>query len=157
MRALAVVLALAGLLLATESAQACSCAFARPDVQLERSDAAAVVRLVDIRNAGSTTAELVYRVGRVVKDGPGLRRGRRIAIRDDLAGSCGLIRRVGRLTGLFLRRLGDRWTANACTEISARQMRRLAKEDAAAAAPALRFGVASLKPACRPSAATTGA
>jgi hypothetical protein len=121
-------------LFAAETAEACTCVYVPPKPQLEHADGAAVLRLVAIRERSTTERELVYRVGRVVKSGPGLRRGRRIAIRSSTVAPCGPIEQVGHLTGLFLQREHDRWTANACSEISAAQMRRLDERVSSAAA-----------------------
>jgi hypothetical protein len=125
-------LALGLVLAAAGPAQACSCVFVPPKKQLERADGAAVLRLVDVREGGQAGDELVYRVGRVLKGE--LRRGRRIVVLDRSFQLCGPIRRVGRLTGLFLGRADGRWTASACGEISAAQMRRLADREATATA-----------------------
>jgi hypothetical protein len=121
-----VALALGLMLAAVGSAQACSCIYVPPEKQLQRADGAAVLRLVDVREGGQAGDELVYRVGRVLKGAPELRRGRRIVVVDGSFQLCGPIRSVGRLTGLFLRRLDGHWTTGACSEISAAQMRRLA-------------------------------
>jgi hypothetical protein len=135
MRVLAVVLALGVGLLAAESAQACSCAYVRPEVQLKRSDAALIARHLAVRPIeGTVEVEFVYRVGRVY-EGEGLRRGRRITVRTFNSDAvCGLTPTPGELTGLFLGRRDGRWVGSACGQLSAKQMRRLGDEGAAAAA-----------------------
>jgi hypothetical protein len=65
--------ALAITLVAAESSQACSCVPPRPRQQLKQADGAFVGRLLAVR--GGDPADYVYRVGRVSKGGPGLRRG----------------------------------------------------------------------------------
>jgi hypothetical protein len=106
-----------------------------PKEMLKDSEGAAVLRLIEIRELSSGERELVYRVGRVVKGAPRLRRGRRIAIGTLGEVICGPIEQVGRLTGLFLGRRDGRWTGGACGEISAAQMRRLADRTASASGP----------------------
>ena len=79
--------------------------------------------------------DYVYRVGRVYKRGPGLRRGRRVRVRSArLGASCGLPRAKGRLYGLFVFRKDGRWTGNLCNVVTPAQMRRGA--DASGPAPA---------------------
>jgi hypothetical protein len=135
MRVLAILLALVVTLVGAESGQACSCVYVPPKKQLERADGAAVLRLVEVRPSRSDADELIYRVGRVVKGGPALRRGRRITVLDPTHQLCGPGRVVGRLTGLFMGRNEDgRWTASACSEISAAQMRRLGERVASSSA-----------------------
>lgn len=124
-------MAIAGLvvvasLLAAESASACSCAFTPPKKQLAQADGAVVARLLKVRPTdGHGQALYVYRTGRVYKGKPRLRRGRRLEVSSSLSeASCGLSRRVGRLTGLFLTRADGRWQSNLCRQVTARQMRR---------------------------------
>jgi hypothetical protein len=77
-------------------------------------------------NEGVGQASFVYRTGRVYKGKPRLRRGRRQVVRSSLSkASCGLSRRVGALTGLFLMRADGRWQSNLCLQIPARRMRRV--------------------------------
>jgi hypothetical protein len=135
MRMLVVVLAAAIVLVGAESAQACTCAYVRPAVQLKRSDAALIARHLDVRPIeGSAEVEFVYRVGRVYK-GEGLRRGRRIRVRTYSSDSiCGLTPTPGGLTGLFLARRDDGWTSGSCGQVSAKQMRRLGDKGTPAAA-----------------------
>ena len=74
-------------LVAAEAAQACSCVPPRPREQLKQADGAFVGRLLAVRavdppaegepTSSGDPADYVYRVGRVAKGGPGLRRGRR--------------------------------------------------------------------------------
>jgi hypothetical protein len=118
--------ALAIALLAPSSALACSCVPPRPAEQLEAADGAFVGRLVDVRDVGSgLRADFVYRVGRVYKRGPGLRRGRRVKVRSIRSdATCGLPQGRGRLYGLFVRRAAGRWHGSACQVVTPEQMRR---------------------------------
>ena len=113
MRRTAVLLAFAAALLGADSAQACTCVALPPEEMLDRADGAVVARHLAVRPIeGSVEVDFVYRVGRVYKHGPGLRRGRRIAVRTMNSDAvCGLSPSIGRLTGLFLYRRDGRWTA----------------------------------------------
>ena len=122
-------LAIAIVLLIGEAAMACSCAHVAPRKQLAAADGAVTARLLGVQrlDGGPPAADFVYRTGRVVKGSArGLRRGRRLAVRSAYeSASCGLSRRVGSLTGLFLTRARGRWRSNSCNEITARTMRAL--------------------------------
>jgi hypothetical protein len=121
-------------LLAADGALACSCVPPRPAAQLKASDGAFVGRLLAIRDVdppaegepvGSGPADYVYRVGRVYKRGPGLRRGRRVRVRSARSSaSCGLPSERGRLYGLFLERRNRRWHSSLCQVVTPAQMRR---------------------------------
>lgn len=138
MRPLALLLALTAVLAGAEAAHACSCAFMPAERLLARSDGAIVARHLDVRaveGASPDEVYFIYRVGRVYKRGPGLRRGNRIAVRtasDD--SQCGLIPTIGRLTGLFLARADGRWASGLCGQISPRRMRRAGEARPAGAA-----------------------
>lgn len=136
MRALGLLLALAATLGFASAAQACSCAFQSPAKQLKGADGAVVARQLAVRPVpGEAEVDFVYRVGRVVKGAPGLRRGRRISVRTSLGDSvCGLSRDIGGLTGLFLYREAGVWTSGSCAQVSARQMRRAGGARVAASA-----------------------
>ena len=79
-------------LVAAESAQACSCVPPRPRQQLKQADGAFVGRLLAVRPvdppaegepiSSGDPVDYVYRVGRVAKGGPGLRRGRKVRVRS---------------------------------------------------------------------------
>jgi hypothetical protein len=114
-----------GLALATAgSAMACSCIAVAPSTKLKQSRAAVTVRLLEVRSA-----DFVYRIGRVVKGPARLETGRRLVVRSQLpASSCRLSNSQGAVLGLFLRRAEGRWTAGACDEIRAGQMRRLGRQ-----------------------------
>jgi len=113
--------ALVIVLVAAEGAQACSCVPPRPREQLKRADGAFVGRLLAVR--GGDPADYVYRVGRVSKRGPGLRRGRRVKVRSPRSSaSCGLPDARGRLYGLFLTRREGRWSSNLCSVVSPSDM-----------------------------------
>jgi hypothetical protein len=129
--------ALAIALVAAEAAHACSCVAPRPREQLKRADGAIVGRLLAVRvvdppeegepiSSGDPT-DFVYRVGRVYKHGPGLRRGRRVKVRSVRGeATCGLPHGRGRLYGLFLGRRDGRWRAGLCDVVSPRDIRRAA-------------------------------
>ena len=117
-------------LLAADGAVACSCVSSPPREKLAEADGAVTARLLRVED----DTDFVYRIGRVHKRGPGLRRGRRLVIestRDD--GTCGLPDRTGKLYGLFLFREDRRWQSNSCLVIGPRRLRRAAE---AAAEPA---------------------
>ena len=140
MRPPALLLALAAVLAGAETAQACSCAFVPAGRLLAESDGAVIARHLDVRPTGdspSAEVEFVYRVGRVYNGGPGLRRGRRIAVRTANSDAiCGLSRSIGGLTGLFLQRVDGHWASGSCLQISARRMRRAGEAAPAAAGSA---------------------
>ena len=120
-------------LVAAESAQACSCVPPRPRQQLEQADGAFVGRLLAVRavdppaegepiSSGDPT-DYIYRVGRVAKGGPGLRRGRKVRVRSvRSSATCGLPRERGRLYGLFLTRRNGRWHSSLCSVVSPADM-----------------------------------
>ena len=148
--ALATALALAGGLLGAEGAAACSCAPPHPRAMLRASDGAFIGRLVAVREVdppaeGETIGpgdpvDYVYRVGRVFKRGPGLRRGRRVSVRSVRDGAtCGLPRGKGRLYGLFVDRRSRRWHSNLCKVVSPAALRGTA--DYASRRPAASGGV----------------
>lgn len=132
-------------LLAADAAMACSCVPRNERKMLAEADGAFVGRLVAVRvidppaegePIGSGDAiDYVYRVRRVYKRGPGLRRGRRVAVRSvrDEA-TCGLPSEKGRLYALFLYRRNDRWHSNLCLTTTPRRMRRAAEASSAGAA-----------------------
>jgi hypothetical protein len=120
-------------LVAAESSQACSCVPPRPRQQLKQADGAFVGRLLAVRvvdppaegepiSSGDPT-DYVYRVGRVAKGGPGLRRGRRVRVRSvRSSATCGLPRARHRLYGLFLTRRDGRWNSNLCSVVAPADM-----------------------------------
>ena len=129
----AALVALLVALVAAESAQACSCARPRPRQQLEEADGAFVGRLLAVRVVDppaegepistADPTDYIYRVGRVAKGGPGLRRGRRVRVRSVRSGAtCGLPRGRGQLYGLFLRRQHGRWHSSLCSVVSPADM-----------------------------------
>jgi hypothetical protein len=144
--AAAAVLAVAAGLFGAERALACSCVPPDPPAMLESSDGAFVGRLVAVRvvdppaegeptSSGDPT-DYIYRVGRVYRHGPGLRRGRRVSVRSARDGAtCGLPRGRGRLFGLFLQRQGHRWHSNSCLVVGPRQLRRAAGDAGSSRAP----------------------
>jgi hypothetical protein len=82
---------------------------------MRRADAAIVGRLVEVVPRNSLRADYRYRVQRVYKRGPGIRRERVISVESarDSAG-CGLPGRTGRRYGLLLVRDGGRWSGGLC-------------------------------------------
>ncbi|MDQ3728388.1 MAG: hypothetical protein M3355_02250 [Actinomycetota bacterium] len=131
MRRAAAVLAVLGALWGAESAMACSCA-EDPDEKetLHGYDAAATMRLVDVKNRNPSTgsADLIYRILRVYKNS-NLREGERFVIKDNPDGAaCGLPTQVGERYGLRLYRTRDgRLSSNSCALLSPRELRRAAE------------------------------
>jgi hypothetical protein len=136
----------AAFLFGAESALACSCVPPDPPAMLKASDGAFVGRLVAVRPvdppaegepiSSGDPADYVYRVGRVYKHGPGLRRGRRVRVRSARdSATCGLPRARGRLFGLFVQREDGRWHSNSCLVVRPRQLRRAAGEAGSSRAP----------------------
>jgi hypothetical protein len=132
-------------LVAAEGALACSCVPPDPPAQLEAADGAFVGRLLAVREVepraegepigSGDRMDYVYRVGRVYKRGPGLRRGRRVRVRSARSSAtCGLPTGRGRLYGLYVRRGGGRWHGSACQVVSREQMREGAEGAASRAA-----------------------
>ena len=150
--ALATALAVAGGLLSAEGAAACSCVPPKPRAMLRASDGAFIGRLVAVRDVdppveggpigSGDPVDYVYRVGRVFKRGPGLRRGRRVSVRSVRDGAtCGLPRARGRLYGLFLQRRDRRWHSNLCLTVSPSALRGTAGDSASR--PAVSAGAVS--------------
>jgi hypothetical protein len=134
-RAMAIAgMSLAVLLPTAEAAMACSCSYIPPKRKLAESKGAVTARLLEVKRlaeGGSSNglADFVYRTGRVVSGARrGLKRGRRLVVRSTTSSaSCGLSTEAGRDSGLFLTRSGGRWAGNLCDQVSAGQMRRLAR------------------------------
>ena len=80
---------------------------------LREADGAFVGRLVAVRAVGDgPKADFIYRVGRVYKRGPGLRRGRRVSVRSiRFEVTCGLQSTKGELYALFVH--PDHWGVGA--------------------------------------------
>ena len=75
-------------------------------------------------------ADFRYRVERVYKGGRRLRRGRVLTVRAERSeAACGLSARIGRRSGLLLRRRRGRppWTADLFDEMTPRELRRAAR------------------------------
>ena len=130
--------AVAACLLGADSASACSCVPPNPPKLLKQSDGAFIGRLVAIREvdppaegapiSSGDPVDYVYRVGRVFKRGPGLRRGRRVKVRSPRdSATCGLPDGRGRLYGLFVQRHNRRWHGNLCQVVTPAQMRHAAE------------------------------
>jgi hypothetical protein len=125
-------------LTAAPSAMACSCARVRDRDKLKAADGAFVGRLVAIREVdppaegepigSGDPMDYIYRVGRVYKRGPGLRRGRRVAVRSVRSEvTCGVPNSRGELYGLFVNRENHRWHGNLCLTTTPRKLRRAAE------------------------------
>jgi hypothetical protein len=131
-------LALGILLLGADAAMACSCVPPDEPKMLRQADGAFVGRLVAVRvvdppdrgepiGSGDPT-DYVYRVRRVYKRGPGLKRGRRVRVRSVRSEvTCGLPSGRGRVYALFLQRQNRRWHSNLCMTTTPERMRRAAQ------------------------------
>lgn len=128
MRSLCLATALACIgLICVEQALACSCVGGRIDDRVAQADAAIVARLVDVDRVTTGGVKLEYRVKRVFKGAPGLDRGESLTIRSPATGaSCGLPRKKDRRYGLLLARRRQRLTANLCSVVSPKKLRRAA-------------------------------
>jgi hypothetical protein len=112
-------------LIGAESALACTCAAQRVDEQLAAADAALVGKLVDVNRVSSGGIRLEYRVRRVFKGAPGLDRGESLTLRSaGTAAACGLPRKKDKRYGLLLDRRKKRLTANLCSVVSPKKLRR---------------------------------
>ena len=132
-------------LLGADTAMACSCVPPNERKLLADGDGAFVGRLVAVRvvdppaqgepiGSGEPT-DYIYRVRRVYKHGPGLRRGRRVRVRSVRSeATCGLQGTKGQLYALFLQRRNHRWHSNLCLTTTPRRMRRAANSVAASLA-----------------------
>jgi hypothetical protein len=106
---------LGGLAFAGE-AVACSCAPVKRGEIVRQADAAFAGRLVKVVPRGRDRAVFRYRVRRVLKRGPGLRRGRVVSVRSARSSAaCGLPTRTGKRYGLAISRAGGGWTAGSCS------------------------------------------
>jgi hypothetical protein len=86
-----------------------------PADAMRQADAAIVGRLVKVVPRNRFQADFRYRVRRVYKQGPGIRRGRMISVRSATdPAACGLPSRTGRRYGLLLSRTEGRWTGGLC-------------------------------------------
>jgi hypothetical protein len=122
-------------LLTADAASACSCVPLKPRAALKAADGAFVGRLLEVREVDPPAQgepigtgdpmDYVYRVGRVYKRGPGLRRGRTVRVRSVRSeASCGLPDSPGDLFGIFAYRKNHRWHSNLCLTTTRRRMRR---------------------------------
>ena len=117
-------------LLSADAAMACSCVPPNERKLLAESDGAFVGRLVAVGSGDPT--DYIYRVRRVYKHGPGLRRGRRVRVRSVRSeATCGLQSTKGQLYALFLQRRNHRWHSNLCLTTTPRRMRRAVNSVAA--------------------------
>jgi hypothetical protein len=112
---IAALVLLGGLVFAGEAA-ACSCAPLKRGEMVRQADAAFAGRLVAVVPRGRDRAVFRYRVRRVYKRGPGIRRGRMVAVRSARSSAaCGLPTKAGRRYGLALARVKGGWTAGSCS------------------------------------------
>jgi hypothetical protein len=110
-----------GVLVFAGSAQACSCAPVKPGAALRGADAAFAGKLVRVVPRNRQRAVFRYRVRRVFKAGPGLRRGRMVSVLSARSSAaCGLPTRTGRRYRLALARLDGRWSAGLCSLLRGR-------------------------------------
>jgi hypothetical protein len=114
-------------LVGAEQAMACSCIATSTRDALEQSDAALVGKLVEVDRVSNDTLKLSYRVKRVFKGPPGLNRGDRLTLRSlDSEAACGLPHRRDKRYGLLLDRRNKRLTANLCSVVPPKKLRRAA-------------------------------
>ncbi|HET6571789.1 MAG TPA: hypothetical protein VFG58_09925 [Solirubrobacterales bacterium] len=93
---------------------------ARKDA-MRGADAAISGRLLKVIPRGRQRAIFRYRVQRVYKAAPGIRRGRIVSVRSARSSAaCGLPMRTGRRYGLMLARAEDAWTSGICALLSKR-------------------------------------
>lgn len=110
-----VLVLLGGLVFAAE-ATACSCAPLTRGEKMRKADAAFAGTMVKVVPRGRDRAVFRYRVGRVFKRGPGIRRGRMVSVRGARgSAACGLPTTTGRRYRLALARVKGGWTAGACS------------------------------------------
>jgi len=82
---------------------------------MREADAAIAGRLVEVVSRGRLRAVYRYRVRRVYKSGPGIRRGGIVSVHSmGSSAACGLPRREGRSYGLLLSRHAGRWSSGLC-------------------------------------------
>lgn len=120
------------MLVAAESADACSCAPQPPAQSLREADGAVVGRLVRVLPHGALHAVYRYEVLRVYKGGDAIEAGKMVDVRSARrAAACALPRRVGRSYGLFLRQAHGHWFGGICGVVSPRRLRHAAAAQAA--------------------------
>jgi hypothetical protein len=133
--ALAFSIACAGALVAAATAHACSCIAISPETRFDQSDAAVIVRLVEVAPQSEQVALFRYRVKTVFKGERRIRVGQLLSLHASTSSAaCGLPRQDGRRYGLFLRRANRHWDATLCDVTTPGGMR-----DAAAAAESSRI------------------
>lgn len=110
-----------GALVFTTGAQACSCVPLPRKEAMRRADAAISGRLLKVIPRSRGRAVFRYRVQRVYKSAPGIRRGRVVSVQSARSSAaCGLPARTGRRYGLMLSRAGGVWTSGVCALLSKR-------------------------------------
>jgi hypothetical protein len=134
----AAAVALTVTLFCAQAAIACSCVDMQPKEMLPEAEGAVVARLLAVKPtdpdrdpntlSSADPTDFIFRTGVVVKGRRQLRRGRRLVVRSvrDEA-SCGLSGDPGDLLGLFLERGEGRWRSGGCLQVTAADMRRLAR------------------------------
>jgi len=131
-----------GALVFIESAQACSCVPMAPGDAMRQADAAIVGRLVKVVPRSRSQADYRYRVQRVYKRAPGIRRGRTISVHSaSESTACGLPGQTGRRYGLLLNAppvvhpgdakrgagQGRPWLGGLCGVVAPRKLRSAAR------------------------------
>jgi hypothetical protein len=90
---------------------------------MRKADAAIVGRLVKVIPRSGFRADYRYRVQRVYKLGPGIRRGQVISVRSARqSAACGLPSQTGRRYGLLLAWGEGRWTSGLCGVLKPREL-----------------------------------
>lgn len=116
---IAVAIVVLGALAFAGSAQACSCAPMSRKEAMQGADAAISGRLLKVIPESGQRAIFRYRVQRVYKGTPGIRRGRIVSVHSARSSAaCGLPTRTGRRYGLMLSRTEGAWTSGVCALLS---------------------------------------
>ena len=125
-------------LVAPESASACSCADDGEPDTLRGVDAAVTARLIDVEredpgDVNNMDATFTYRILRVYKGSRryNLREGRKLVLENTTSGSaCGLPTKEGKRYGLMLRKFQGELNTTSCGVVTPRQLRRAAERSA---------------------------
>jgi hypothetical protein len=134
---IASVLVALAMLVAADSAGACSCAPQAPAESLREADAAVTARLVAVLPHGTGQALYRYEVRHAYKGAEKLEAGQMLGVHSSRrSAACALPRRVGRAYGLFLLSRHSRWFGSICRVVSPARMQRAAQGEAASSARA---------------------
>lgn len=86
---------------------------------MQGADAAISGRLLKVVPQGGQRAIFRYRVQRVYKGAPGIRRGQVVSVQSaSSSAACGLPTRAGRRYGLMLSRAEGVWSSGVCALLS---------------------------------------